>query len=430
MANALEQASIDLPQDQWRELSTRNAAIPTRGGTGTRSQHPITSPPPVMSVMTVRDKPLRDKPIAGSAVNMPSAARSKRKGRGIVVAALGLSLAAGIGAIVATAVLREDTAAPQPVVVVASSARTDAGSAVAIEAAKQELPDPGTAAPTPTPAVAAPTPPGNPAVASPTVAALTTPGNPAVASPTVAASTETVKPVALRVENKRAPDGNVAQPPANKRRAMRPAGTHDAGDPLASRPPPTAPIDQPAAQPPPPTGGAKTRAEIAKEYKMHPDHVALPGEVPIKRRPRMSRGKYSATSFDYRAFLAQATKLARAEFSDAKLNSLQVNNVGRDGRANISRANPGAVFQFASEQRVDEGCAVTVEVDAAKIETYVESPIFCGQTITLPRCSFAQIWEKALVLGATAEVANLSFDNNGWRFSSPSLHHSFVDDCP
>jgi hypothetical protein len=187
-----------------------------------------------------------------------------------------------------------------------------------------------------------------------------------------------------------------------------------------------APAPTPAA--PASTAADQQRAKIADEYKMHHDHVALPGEVPIKRRPRMSRGKYDPKNFDYRAFMPQAIKLARAEFADAQLMTFEVKGTTPDGRANIAIEHGSAQFRFATSTPVDEGCVVTIDVFPTKIETYVENGA-CGEGVAPPRCTFARVWEKMLALGTNAEHATLSYNKNGWVFSGIDRTWSLPDDC-
>ena len=174
-----------------------------------------------------------------------------------------------------------------------------------------------------------------------------------------------------------------------------------------------------------------TRAKIAAEFKMHPEHVALPGEVPIKRRPRMSRGKYDPARFDYRAFLPQATALAKQEVADAQLVGFDIRGVAPDGRANITRVETtGAEYRFLTKMPLEEGCIIAIDVFPDKIETYVESPVICERPVVkTTQCTFAQIWDKARADGTKSGVASLAFDHNGWNFSSDDLVHSYPDDC-
>ncbi|MBA3500631.1 MAG: serine/threonine protein kinase [Deltaproteobacteria bacterium] len=359
MANALEQASAELPQAQWRELSTRSARLSR--GSAPRVRPPTTAPPP----MTIRN---RDTPPAMSAVNMPRSAENKkvpsRSRRPLVLVALGMCVAGIVGAIIATAAHRGDDERPAEVVSQVQPAPAPVP-VVVVDAAPIALVD---AAPP-----AAPTKPKHAEVA-----------------------------------------------PAKSKSKQLPRAV-----PVADA--------QPSGPPPPrlATIAEEERAKIADEYKMHRDHVALPGEIPIKRRPRMSRGKYDPKRFDYRAFMPQALKLARAEFADAQLVSFDVGGVGRDGVANITLEHHGAEFRFTSNSPIDEGCVVHIDVHPNKIETYIErSGMNCGEGIPPPRCTLARVWEKMLAQGTTSERARISYHKNGWIFSGASGGVlSLDDDC-
>ena len=352
MANALEQASTELPQDQWRELSARSA--PLSRGSAPRVRPPTTAPPP----MTVRD---RNTPPAMSAVNVPRSdhkSTPKRSRRPIVLVVLGMCVAGVVGAIVATAAQRED----RPAAVATSEP-----------------------APPPVPILV---------------------------------------PVVV--------DAGVAQPIVEVDAAAPPAPPPAAPPTRKSKPKrvPDPEVQAPAAAAPAQTTAQTQREKIAAEYKMHKDHVALPGEIPIKRRPRMSRGKYDPTRFDYRAFMPQAVKLARAEFPDAQLVWLDIGGVGRDGVANITLDNRGAQFQFTTSSPVEEGCVVTIDVRPKAIETYIESGgLNCGDPIPPPRCTLVRVWEKMFVLGTNSERASFSYNKNGWVFSGSDRTQSLADDC-
>jgi hypothetical protein len=349
MANALEQASLELPPDQWRELSTRQGPI-TRGSTP-RMRRPTTQPPP----MTLR----KDTPPAMSAVNVPR--REKKSRRGVVLAIVGMAAAGGVGAIVATAASRSEPASPPP--------------APVHEQVVVVTPDA-------------------------TAVVVVPPDAPAL------------------VEKPEQPE--VGRPKPKKQRVV----TTGKADPLTQ-----APAAAPSGDP-----DRALREKIASDFKMHPDHVAIPGEVPIKRRPRMSRSNFNATNFDYKAFLPQAMKLARAEAGDAKLLDFEIHGVAPDGKANITldgAINPGAQYRFVTQKPFDEGCIIVVELypKTHTIETYVHSPAICNGGIALPKCSFAEVWAKARTHGTKATHATMSFNNNGWIFGATDLHWSIDDDC-
>jgi serine/threonine protein kinase len=352
MANALEQASQDLPPEQWRELSARSA--PLSRGSAPRVRPPTTMPPP----MTVRD---RNTPPAMSAINVPrtndrtNAKTPVRSRRPLVMIALAICVAGVLGAIIATAVLRGGEA-------------TTVAHAVAVDAGARDD----------------------------------------QASPRVDAAVLAEKVIEVDAAAPAAPP-----PPPPPPKIVQP------------KPQQRAPAAEPAT-----TSAQEQRAKIADEYKMHKDHVALPGEIPIKRRPRMSRGKYDPTRFDYRAFMPQALKLARGEFPDAQLVGFTIRGVGRDGVANFAREFHGVELQFTTSSPVEEGCVVTVQVHAKAIETYVESGGFhCGAPIPPPRCTLVQVWEKMLAQGTNADRASFSYNKNGWVFSSTDRTYSLDDDC-
>jgi serine/threonine protein kinase len=377
MANALEQASLELPQDQWRELSMRSA--PLTRGSAPRMRRPTTQPPP----RTVH----RDTPPAISAVNVPRTdekqAKPKKSRRGLVLAIGGMCVAAGVGAIIATAATSNETK-PAPIA---------EGSAVA------SAPPSRGEAPAEKPLVEKP-PAEKPLVEKPPIEKPPVEKQQADAKPAI---DKKPKPVDKKPPKRVEKEVAVAPPPQQ----------------------------QQSDEPPPVNAAEAQRAKIAKEYGMHKDHVALPGEVPIKRRPRMSRGGYNATNFDYRAFLPHATKLARAELADARLIGFHVSGVAPDGKANIARNDRGAEFRFASANPVEEGCHVIIEVHQKAIETYIQNAAICtAKALALPKCTFAQIWDKARLLGTKSDEARLYYDQNDWTFGGSDLFHTIADDCP
>jgi serine/threonine protein kinase len=362
MAHALEQASHELPEEQWRELSTRSAPL-TRGSAP--RVRPATTTPPARTF----DRGTLTPP-AISAVNVPRtdertiAKKSSSSKRPLVLALLGMAAAGGVGAIVAIAASQPRVAARGPAIVVAQAPGLDAAGVDARAMTAELSLD-----------------------AAPQV----------VAAPAIV---EKRVPRPVSVERKPQADASAAPP--------------------AAAPPP----------PPPPETPVSLREQIATEFKMHAEHVAIPGEVPIKRRPRMSRGTYDPLRFNYQAFLAQATTIARGEAADARLLSFEVGGVAPDGRANIARDNAGAEFRFKTDKPFDEGCVIVVQVFARKIETYFHDPAICGTPIGQPRCTFSQVWDRARAHGTKSASARLSYNANGWVFGATDLNYSIDDDCP
>jgi len=393
MANALERASAELPHEQWRELSGRSA--PLTRGSAPRVRAITTAPPP----MTMH----RDTPPAISAINLPrteeQTTAQRPSKRPIVIAVLGMAVAGGVGAIIAIAAGRTES----PTHVVAAPTRRAAVTAPGSGSSTRALP-------AQSPAAAAPA--GSaPAAAAPAGAPTEQPEAPAAQKIAITATDSRVKPTRQR------------EVPAVER-SVNIAPTGGAAPVAPAAPPSVAPTPPAPAQP------LTAREQIAKDFNVHPQYLAVPGEVPVKQRPRMSRGNYNAMSFDFKAFLPQATARARAEAADAKLISFHVAGVAPDGKANIARDNDEATFSFTTAKPIEEGCVIVVHVYPKRIETYFQSPVVCGTPIPLPRCSFAQVWEKARALGSQSVSARLSFDSNGWLFSATDLARSIDDDCP
>ncbi len=393
MAHALELASASLPPSQWRDLSTRSA--PMTRVSSARSGAPSTALP----ITGGRDT-RRDTPPAHSAVHLPTEAKPRAATRARVLPVLALGLL-GVGMVVGATVWITSRRQPsQPSAPIAQPVVADAGSvdATAMVVVPPAAPDAGVPviaiAPTPAPAAAPDVPRAGDRAGPRAPAPRPSPPRPSPAG--AAPVPPTPSPVARN-------------PPSGHAPAASP-------DPLAL----------------PPTSERAQREAIAKEYRMHPDHVAIPGEIPIKRRPRMSRGSYDPKHFDHKRFLPYALKLARAELADAVLVRVELTGVGPDGSIDISDAsvNEGAQFAFQSTTGNSEGCMVHIDVYPRKVETYMASSVGCGRKpLGRPRCELAEVFAKAQVIGTAAKRATLTAHHNGWVFSATDLTWSLPDDC-
>ncbi len=136
--------------------------------------------------------------------------------------------------------------------------------------------------------------------------------------------------------------------------------------------------------------------------------------------------------------------------SDAKLTEIDISQVAPTGLANLSKHGAEATYRFRSPTRskrprdvpngveVDIICMVYVEVKNGKASVYAVANETCDDRFPRkPRCSLAQVWNKAYKRGAPSGnwVAKINYAN-GWFISIRKAQRdgrdfdaSLPDDC-
>ena len=156
-----------------------------------------------------------------------------------------------------------------------------------------------------------------------------------------------------------------------------------------------------------------------------------PDPYPLKRSPVTYPAPPHPTRFDYLAFTARATALARKLAPDAQLVQMMLYDAFADGHVDLVRANNLSQFSFISASRTgDKPCEIDVDVSAAKVEVYFEPAVFCDRrAIGAPGCPLTSAWQRARELGAKMEHAGASYRAGRWSFSSADFNRDIEDDC-
>lgn len=153
-------------------------------------------------------------------------------------------------------------------------------------------------------------------------------------------------------------------------------------------------------------------------------------------------------NFDLYAFLPKAGKMAHGYFKDAKLTRIDSNGVRPDGRIDLSLSNAFALYRFRSPSaskrpagtpenvKYEGRCMVYVSVRGSQVQSYVPGSGDCEAPILgTPHCSPAQVWKRAVNLGAPGGnvIGMLDFypDDSGrarWLANIPPRFTKFVPD--
>jgi serine/threonine protein kinase len=161
---------------------------------------------------------------------------------------------------------------------------------------------------------------------------------------------------------------------------------------------------------------------------------------------------FQPTRFDPSAFFPEALRRARARYPDAAIAHIYLEAVYPDGHIDFtltksmraqwmfySRAN-GKPADAPAGLEYRGACVFVVSIDPfAGAMTQIPDTILCHQyerTSGTPRCSLAQVWKRAIALGApdgnaVAEISYAVFDPGGptWMFEVGSFSKSIRDDC-
>jgi serine/threonine-protein kinase len=185
------------------------------------------------------------------------------------------------------------------------------------------------------------------------------------------------------------------------------------------------------------SGGGTAQIATAEPY--NGGTLAVPG------------ASFDPTRFDVSGFYGQAEAEARKIWPDAKLWRIDAEGVFPDGKANITLGeNFSVLYRFISPKhseppagtpmgvKVDQKCVIYVNVDKEEIRSYlVEWDCKEQKLIRAPKCSAAQVWQKAIKIGAPGKnaVAELGyrtdFDGNIlWYFDiGDAFSQTIPDNC-
>jgi hypothetical protein len=141
------------------------------------------------------------------------------------------------------------------------------------------------------------------------------------------------------------------------------------------------------------------------------------------------------TAFDIFAFY----KLARAHAEKlggktVRLSAMRVGGIDRRGLIDL-RADPSELI-FASPERkkADQDCYLIYELEKGTARFGIghgSETDTCTSGVPPPRCTAAELWERAATMGlpATAERAVLNRLGRYWQFTSGEWSESIRDDC-
>jgi len=150
------------------------------------------------------------------------------------------------------------------------------------------------------------------------------------------------------------------------------------------------------------------------------------------------------TRIDVSGYYPTALARVRRMWPDAALVTVRADGVAPDGRADVTHARTDEVkYLFVSPSRVahapghdDDPCEWYVVIRKSEVRMFFRSDCVDDTPIRPPRCTFAQVWQKAIQLGApaTGATARISYAGDAtevwWDFAvGTSLSQILPDDC-
>lgn len=421
MANAIQGAAADLPEEAWRPVSARGALSPMIARAATPAQESAPRP----TVATAAPARRRWLWISAAAVSV------------LAIAAIGVAIQHGGGRVTTSASIASTStpgkpSTPAPTTTPRATGPSSATTTPSPAATPVSTGPSSATTSTPSPAV-------TPVDPSPTPMPTATP-NAAVAA--ASAPHSTPSPVAAVA---------VSSPP------------HPAHQPATPNPTPST-ARAPAAKNPASTPGTSyiDREEAAKAGVIIKGNVVIGPGVTIaggdggantKRGPTRHPIDYNPKRFDATAYAPKALALARAVYADVGLVRFDMVNVYPDGHADLTLTDDDARYLFRSPSHsarptdvpanlhVDIACYVEVTVGPKAIEVRVRDldPLDpnCRSPIRrLPTCTLAAVWAQAKAAGAKPNtIAKVAFlDDGKWFFDNEydgdGVVESFVDRCP
>ncbi len=410
MANALHHASAGLPANEWRSLTPWARVFP-------RPTAPPEEPSPAASLVTKVDRPAARPTVAHTPSASERGLPRRRPSRGPLMVLL--AAAVGASALAVLFAVRSPSAHPAPDggPIVAESTRASPVDASAVGTAVVAPPARDASveldAPLVSPAIRQIDAGEVTTVAVVPVAAAPSPGDPSPGDPS---------PVEGAPHLPIQRGGPAAGSPAPKR-------------PVAGSPAPKAPV---AGSPAPLANQAGDGFDDDKPVPARP-----PPPPPELNKPSGSfTSKLDVDAFDPIRYIASARRLARVLEPDAELVRMAF-RVGPDGKLpfeDMSDSVRDYVFRSVGRGVPANApssfqCMVNVHVEnfggVTAARTYDE---YCSATfIKAPRCTFKQVWDKALARRAEPAPAILVWEDSHWRFDGVVdgnyTTFKFRDDC-
>ena len=416
MSMALQHATSQLPGDQWAPILPPSSRTPSQNW----------APTPPQSWANRPTIPNQSTATAGQVV-APSRTGS-RKGLWIALGAIGV-----VGAGVAIAVIASSggessqTAAAPPGSAVAVTPTAPAGSAEApqAEAEEPDEPDePDVPAPPTTPSI-------NESMITPQV-------DDAVGTMIEQMPPEARKVLPVAVKAALAKYGSWKKIPAAERKKLAAkiaSGDMDLSAVTADINSALSPTTKPATKPVAPT------APVASDPR---DGLGPDGWI-VSRRFKPP-GKFDPKQLDAQKYLPFALSEAKKLIPDAVLFRIDANGVLPNGRADITAVDNGSLdYRFISPSRMKRDpskplgakhewkCMFRIMIDEEGAWSAPINGWECKEKLTgPPKCSFTQVWNKALAKGAPSNaLGSLGFRESRWYFSidGTSFSEMFKDDC-
>lgn len=143
---------------------------------------------------------------------------------------------------------------------------------------------------------------------------------------------------------------------------------------------------------------------------------------------------YNAKRIDTQKTIAYALAEAKKVFPDAVLFRIDANGVYSDGHADVTGEGRSLDYRFISPSRPAKKCMFRVELTAEGAWVGSLSGFDCKEKpIGPPRCTYQQIWQKAIALGAPADkIGELGYRTtpSGKRVWYVDIGESFSEMIP
>jgi len=158
--------------------------------------------------------------------------------------------------------------------------------------------------------------------------------------------------------------------------------------------------------------------------------------APTKPVPVATGPDYDVKHFDPSAYVSKATAEIQKLAPGAKLTSIEFEHVGSDGRVDLTKVTQFHTFGFRVARPLDDACDYWVSTEASGVTTGKRdawaNDTACPPPPPAPKCTFAQIWKRALAKGASADRdATMFWTGAAWSVSQSGDPHfeDLLDDA-
>ena len=145
---------------------------------------------------------------------------------------------------------------------------------------------------------------------------------------------------------------------------------------------------------------------------------------------------YNAKRVDAQKTIAYALAEAKKVIPDAVLFRIDANGVFADGHADVTGENRSLDYRFISPTRPAKKCMFRVELTSEGAWVGSLSGFDCKEKpIGPPRCSYQQVWKKAISIGAKADdIGELGYRTTPmgkrvWYVDIGAFSEMILDDC-